>query len=521
MTTIAQPSPQAARLMIGGRVFGQPELDDQAHVAEVQQAMDAARVRFGHALCLCRRQPLKLQVRLRESKYHLAVWPNEGPLHDSECDFFRDDLWSNPNITPRSPEEVHAQSQSTQPPQGNATAARSATASTTPSAVAPRNMQHPRTPTPRVNGIDGVAPSVTTPAVRRSLALAIPGQRPATSESAERRLNLKNLAMGLWEEADLCRWHPSWTRDWGRARYQLMRVAQTLEVNGTAMEELLFAPRPFRESARDQLNADWQGFVASLSTGRRDATRPLRLLVAPVRSFAVPATQPPVMHLRHLRHPVGLSDAALEFLRNDCRTALRQLQANDNEARINKAIEGKAAIPYGKRNPEVMGFFLVEVNSRGGVFARAAWLMNVHPRSFIPANNPNAVLLVDALLDNGHAFQRILTDVQPMKKVAPDWLVRHVVGPDGQPCARAALDVLDRGSSPEYLQARHEMASAMAAKGVPTWTWVPGGNWAERSVPALPPKDDLTTEVTQQRLQNISASADADYQFGPSPRFST
>lgn len=499
MTTTAQPSPLAARLMIGGRVFGQREVDDQALVAEVQQAMVAARERFGHALCLCRRQPLKLQVRLRESKFHLAVWPHEGPLHDSECAFFRDDLWSNPNSTRRTPEQVRAQSDETSAPQATL---------------------RPRKPLARVNGRS--EPTVpTAPATeRRSLALAIPGQR-ATSDGTDRRLNLKNLAMGLWEEADLCRWHPSWTRDWGRARFQLMRVAQTLEVNGAAMEEMLFVPRPFRESAREQLNADWQGFVVTLGMGRRDATRALRLLVAPVRSFNVPATQPPVMHLRHLRHPVGLSDAALQFLRNDCRTALRQLQANDNEVRIKKAIEGKAAIPYGKRTPEVMGFFLVEANARGGVFARAAWLMNVHPRSFIPANNPNAVLLVDALLDNGHAFQRILTDVQPMKKDAPDWLVRHVVGPNGQTVARAALDVLDRGSSPEYLQTRHAMAECLAAKGVPTWTWVPGGNWAERRVPALPPKDEQAADEAQHRLQEISTCADADYQFGPSPRFFT
>ena len=215
----------------------------------------------------------------------------------------------------------------------------------------------------------------------------------------------------------------------------------------------------------------------------------------------------------------GLLDAAVLDVPHR-RTALRQLQANDNEARINKAIEGKAAIPYGKRNPEVMGFFLVEVNSRGGVFARAAWLMNVHPRSFIPANNPNAVLLVDALLDNGHAFQRILTDVQPMKKVAPDWLVRHVIGPNGQTVARAALDVLDRGSSPEYLQTRHAMAASLAAQGVPTWTWVPSGSWAERRVPALPPRDEQAADEVQHRLQEISTCADADYQFGSSPRFS-
>lgn len=513
MTINPQPSALAARLMIGGRVFGQREIDDQAQAAELQQAMDVARERFGHALCLCRRQPLKLQVRLRDAKYHLAVWPNEGPLHDSECAYFRDDLWTNPNIEPRTAEHSNVRT----PAAGSPSRIQPEPAAQAP-AASPRATRKPAYGRQGAAGDEPVTSEQA--AARRILRLSIPGQRTA-SEGAERPLNLKNLAMGLWEEADLCRWHPSWSRDWGRARYQLMRVAQTLEVNGMALEEFLFVPRPFRENAREQLNGDWQGFIASLSGGRRDAIRPLRLLVAPVRSFSVPASQVPVMHLRHLRHPVGLSDAALEFLRNDCRTALRQLQANDTEARVNKALEGKPATPFGKRNPEIMGFFLVEVNSRGGVFARAAWLMNVHPRSFIPANNPNAVMLVDALLERGHAFQRVLTDVQPMKKVVPDWIVRHVIGPDGKAVARAALDVLDRGSSPEYLHTRHAMASAMAAKGVPTWTWVPGGSWAERRVPTLPPRDEQADQVVQQCLAEITGSADADYQFGPSPRFST
>jgi len=517
MTNTAQRPSPAARLMIGGRVFGQREVDDQAHFAEIQQAMVAARERFGHAWCMCRRQPLKLQVLLRESKCYLAVWPNEGPLHDSECAFFRDDLWSNPNIALRSPEQSPSQSQATHD-RPVARAYFPDTARTTPGTQA---TLLPRSTSALVNG--GVKPTGTAaPASeRRSLALAIPGQR-AISDGADRRLNLKNLAMVLWEEADLCRWHPSWTRDWGRVRYQLTRVAHTLEVNGVAMEELLFVPRRFRESAREQLNADWRVFLASLSMGGRDATRPMRLLVAPVRSFSVAANQLPVIHLRHLRHPVSLSNAAFDFLRNNCSTALRHLQANDDEARINKAIEGNAAIPFGKSNPGVMGFFLAEENLRGGVFARATWLMNVHPRSFIPANNPNSVLLVDALLDNGHAFQRILTDVEPVKRVAPDWLVRYVVGPNGQTVARAALDVLERGSSREYLQTRHAMAASLAAKGVPTWTWVPGGScWAERRVPALPPRDEQATDEVQRRLQEISTCADADYQFGPSLRFST
>ncbi len=159
--------------------------------------------------------------------------------------------------------------------------------------------------------------------------------------------------------------------------------------------------------------------------------------------------------------------------------------------------------------------------TRGAVYARAAWLMNVHPRSFIPANSPNTVMLVDALLDRGHAFDRLLADVPPMKKTAPDWLVRHVIGPDGKPVARAALDVLDRGATPEYLQARQAMAKALADKGVPTWYWVPQGSWRERRVPPLPPTDEQPSAEAAQILKDIGEAADCDFQFGHSPRFAT
>lgn len=512
MTTAPPRLALVPRLMIGGKVFDQQSVDGQAHAAELQQAMDVARKRFGHALCFCRRQPLKLQVRRRDTKYHLAVWPNEGPLHDSECAYFRDDLWSNPNIHAPAGDHGHERI-----PGADTTGFPQVSSASGPKAPADALHRAAGVP-PGQAGEGAVAAAPTLP--RRSLRLAIPGQRGAL-DGAERPLNLKNLAMGLWEEADLCRWHPSWNRDWGRARYQLLRVAQTLEVNGVAMDQILFAPRPFRENAREQLNADWQAFIAAMSGKRRDAIPPPRLLVAPVRSLSVSASHVPVMHLRHLHHGVGLSDAALAFLRNDCRTALRQLQANDSESRGHQAPEGEAAPAYGKRNPAVIGFFLVDVTPNGGVFARAAWLMNVHPRCFIPANNPNAVMLVDALLEQGHVFQRTLTDVQPMRKVVPDWILRYVVGPDGKTVARAALDVLDRGSSPEYLLTRHAMASAMAAKGVPTWTWVPAGSWAQRRVPALPPRDEQAGDLVLQRLSEIGRSADVDYQFGPSPRFST
>jgi len=506
--------PQAIRLMIGGRVFAQGELNSPASAAEVQQALDAARQKFGHALCLCRRQPLKLQVRLREATYHLAVWPNEGPMHDSECAFFRDELLgtSNDVTQARRPADQNANTPHALVTQPEHRPSRALMGQ-------PKAQAAPISPARQPTTQD--APSTETPqAARRSISLSVPGQR-ALEDTKHRPLNLQKLAMGLWEEAELCRWHPAWRRDWGRARYQLQQVAKTLLVNDAPLDEFMFVPRPYRESAQEQINAEWAGFTGSLQ--RRGAGAPgLRMLIAPVRSLSVPPNRPPVMHLRHLRNPIGVSDAAMEFLHIACRAPLRQLQANDNLDRAQRASATKLNVEgYNRNNPEVMGFFLVEGGTRGAVYARAAWLMNVHPRSFIPANSPNTVMLVDALLDRGHAFDRLLADVPPMKKTAPDWLVRHVIGPDGKPVARAALDVLDRGATPEYLQARQAMAKALADKGVPTWYWVPQGSWRERRVPPLPPTDEQPSAEAAQILKDIGEAADCDFQFGHSPRFAT
>ncbi len=474
-------------------MFSQTELDSAGIASELQLALEAARHRFGHALCLCRRQPLKLQVRLRDAKFHLAVWPNEGALHDLGCSFFRDELLDETGLS----HELRLQDQRRNTPAKGRQATQDGA-------------------TGRAGRLPADSAGITVEDGRRSIALSVPGQRH--HDATVRPINLRSLALGMWEEADLCRWHPAWTRDWGRTRYQLDLVAKSLEVNGVALEKFLFVPRPYRENKREQLNTEWNAFVDRVNAQGKYGPH---LLIAPVRSLSVPPNRPPVMHLRHLRYPLGISDAAIEFLRQDCKASLRQLQANDNHDRVTRSLEGRTAKPsYDKNNPEVIGFFLVDGSSRGGVTARAAWLMNVHPRCFIPANNPNLVMLVEALLEQGHSFERIVSDVAPMKKTSPDWLVRHVAGPDGKPVARTALDVLDRGSSPEYLQTRRILAGSLAQKGVPTWYWVPGGSWRERRVPPLPPRDEMGAPETQRILHELKANADCDYQLGFSSRFS-
>lgn len=339
------------------------------------------------------------------------------------------------------------------------------------------------------------------PRIRYTLALSDGG--------SDRPVSIRSLAIQFWERASLCRWHPSWTRDWGRTRYQLMLAASDMEFDDIAGEDALFVPRPYRESQQRALNAEWDHFTRA--PGMLGGST--RILIAPVRRFTPQTTRhPPVVYLRHLRAPIGLSPACHDFIARECRNALRSDRLMKEHAGSQTAASAA---------PEVIGFFLVEGSSRGGVWARAAWLLMVHPVAYIPTPNPSAVMLVDQLLAQGYAFQHLLTEVQPSKRETADWLVRHVRGPDGTPASRAALEILDRGCSAEYLASRAEVAERMQRAGIPTWTWVPEGRRAARAVPPLPPADHVSPPVAAAVLQQIQSNPSADYRYGASSKFST
>jgi hypothetical protein len=453
------PTANAAHCVLAaGERLPQARLRVAWETHEVQQVLQAARQRFGHALCTCRREPLKLQIRLREGKYHLAVWPQEGPVHDSVCAFFRD--------------EVAEQAS----PVANLRLASAA-----------------EQPTP-----------VATPAAGRArLALVLGGTaEPAPKDTV---VSVRALSHRLWESASLCRWHPDWTRDWGRARYQLLQAASEFTLNGRPAEDLLFAPRPYREARQDALNAEWDAFVRQLVTTRDGGPR---LLVAPVRRLSAPREgHAASAFLRHLHAPIGLTPACYDFLARECRHVLR-----NNRLAQPSAPEDLAAAP------EVVGLFSVEGSSRGGVWARAGWLLSVHPSTYIPAATRDLALLVDALVRGRYAFQYLINELAPSRRTTADWLVRHVLGPDGRPVARAALEVVSRTASAEFLALRATIAQHMSEQGIPTWSWSPPARGVDRAMPPLPPTDLLPTDAAQEQLKQIAASPDVDYRFEARPQ---
>lgn len=428
-----------------------------------QALLGLARSRFGSALCACRPQPLKLQIRLREGRFHLAVWPQDGPAHDTECMFFRDELAESASVESSPP----------------------ALSTVTAPAAAP------------------TAP--TSLPQRRQLSLG----RPLHQGTGEVQVSVRSLSHKLWESASLCRWHPTWTRDWGRTRYQLLQAASEVAINGAPAEDLIFVPRPYRETQQDLLNAEWESFVRDLVTASDGLPR---ILIAPVRKLIGDDDGAAAIGLRHLRSPIGLHQACHDFITRECRNVI----SNSRLLGIPARAQRPGAPPSG---PEVIGFFSVEPSSRGGVWARAGWLMAVHPTTYIPAASHNVVHLIDQLVHHGHAFQHLLSERQPTQRTTSDWLLRHVLGPDGQPVARAALEILNKGSGSAFHEARAALADRMRAQGIPTWTWTPTGSRPDRRVPPLPPTDQMAPEAAEETLRQIAMSPVADYQFGPSPKF--
>lgn len=454
-------------ILIAGEFFDLARLGNPSQILAFQHALDDARKRYGHALCKCRGSPLKLQVRLREGKYHLAVWPEEGHLHDSNCMFFRDIGQAPVPVETRGGLQI-------------------------------------------ADGTKGIELSFSF--FRTTHPGASGSQQPRIEPTSARneqpdQLNLRTLLNVLWAEASLNRWHPKWNRDWGRARYELAQAADRISVHGEPLSRHMFIPRPYRETARDELNRELERFVAALAVPTGGQVKS-GLLIAPLRRITDLEGGSKALHMRHLHKPIGINAAVFDFLNRNCRTPLR---------RVLQASEPAAPRPAGwveVRQPETIAFLHVETTSRGGLWARSAWIMPTHPTVFIPANNTDEILLIDALIQGHYQFSRNLFAEQASLRTAPDWILRHVLDPDGRPVPRAALDILPKGAAPEYVRARSALADALAGQGVPRWAWTPAGKQVDRRVPPLPPLDDGDQVNAKVTLGRLRAHLDVSYAYG-------
>jgi len=433
----------------------------------IQAAMSRARSTLGHALCLCNGSPSKLQIRLRDNKLHLAVWPNEGLLHHRECLFFRDEI----NEEARS----HALTQKT-----------------------------PSDPNER--------PAYDSHDARHDLKIHHffhLGNARADAPSSYEPISLRRLIDMLWIDGSLTRWHPDWTRDWMRTRYELTKAASRYSISGIPLEKMLFIPGANNLHTSPNSPNPWDEFVHTVLQG--DGHTPgTGLLVAPIRQVSIKDRQRMSFLPRLMTEEIHLTDRCSDYIERTCSGSLHHLWLQNKGCRD---YDGQISIKAMHNLPAVIGIFHVELG-RQGVFSRAAHLLSVHPGNFIPASSVFSVRLIDALCDGGYTFERIKGFGKDAALRTPSWLVRNVFDPTGKIVPRAALDVVHHHSEPQYIQERKNLAAALADKGVPTWSWHPVGNPSFGPFPHLPPHARSSDLDAKTKMALIRLTPEVVYSYG-------
>lgn len=431
-----------------------------AQAAHLQAQLRAAKQKYGHALCECVSPNLKLQIKLRDGSAHLAVWPHEGHLHDSNCYFFRHEA------------EYHPATQIEGSFHRNAL------------------------------GIKDLHLSF-------ELERDVTAKDGVTQEQEQRSpANLRELSHLLWGDAKLNRWHPQWSRDWGKVRTELLDACSKVHVKAVPLASHVFVPRPYRPSIKDMITREQGAFLNGLQ--KKGNIIPSGILVAPVNRLEEIGDGTVLLHLKHMRKPVGVSKYVATFLKQNCRNAMNRLAANADESK-NQTRDANWTVPAA---PQALAFLQIEVSASGGVWARAAWILSVHPRLYVPTQSADEVLLVDALSAGEYEFERTMSTRTPMQRSEPDWIVRHVVDPRGVAVPKASLEIWNNGGTPELLGKRQKIAALAASLGMPTWVWSPRGRQVDHVVPALPPKQSTVKRDTSARLRSMEQAAFLHYGYG-------
>lgn len=339
----------------GAPAVGQVRLADRVvAIAAVKQHPDRytslfgrARSEVGHAVCLCRTDQLvRLVIRCRSGRYHLANWPAGGHQHAPGCPWYR----SPSSMSGRS---AYAEAIST--------------------------------------GDDGTSIRLSTPLTVRG-ASAAPAETPASPAgtttsvtTARGSLGLLALLHFLWESAQLNVWHPrERQRTWRTCRALLDEQAGDCRVNRLELADALWVVPPFQREHADQINAAWERYLGRLANVGRIQRRGLvlgELRVVEPTNYGVR------IRLAHQRAPLYAS-----------------AQLMDRARRSYPSVFSEQAGQSGRRQVVLC---MVERSRRGypTVIDLAAMLTT---GSYLPADSSHEAEMADALAAAGRAFVKPL-----------------------------------------------------------------------------------------------------------------
>jgi len=207
----------------------------QEHPARVARRLERARVTAGHALCHCRTDaPRKLVIRRYGSLYHLAGWPDDGPLHAEGCDFRKT------------------------PGDGNGRG------SDTRSAI--------------IEGPNGLNVRLDASMIQREVTSGAGPRANGTSNGTSRRsAPLLAFLQALWANGGLNAWNGSSTsRGWGAVNAMLLGgLGEDTRINGAPAQDVLHVMRRYEEAEREAINSEFEAFVGRIDNDGKLSRRAL------------------------------------------------------------------------------------------------------------------------------------------------------------------------------------------------------------------------------------------------------
>ena len=254
-----------------------------------QPLLEKARRAHGHAVCLCRSPHLKLQLRERSGRIHLAAWPDQGNLHSVTCPFYSErEQYTASNQGIASTDDGRTEIQYSRPLSYN-----------------------------------GLAPTA---------------ERPKAPPHESSPVRLWGLLHHLWESTGLNRWLPGWRRDWGFVRNALDRTAQHTWINQQELSKILYIPRPFSPAVKQSIEAQWQAFVAPLQAHHRGSSEVRCGFILGVVRTLDPHAKGFLLRLAHHGQPILLPSTLATNLASNSRRGWASLTSGTDSPKTSSVV---------------------------------------------------------------------------------------------------------------------------------------------------------------------------------------
>lgn len=398
------------------------EFDAQAYLEDpvvFQPALIDARQKYGFALCMCSAPPRQLVIREVKGVAYLAVWPNDGPNHDTGCEFHREIGAAEPSDDEKA--DLAAEHQGGERP---ARLVRPA-AKVLPDGHWDIAIDLPRPPSGRSG--DSHRPA-----------------KDARDGSATEPVRRDQFSVGemlgwMWENANFNRWGKGWRRDWRRVGDIIRRDAQTIQIAGESLADCLYVPLPYRSDDEAAMQAQWDHFVQPLvASAEHGPNRKRGFVLAEVKAFDRTEYGFRVQ-LRNMARPLFVDDHLHAALAKSSPLAL-------------------ALLPKVKAmGCSVVALWAIEATGRGNFRAIAGALLLVNSR-YIPVSTTAELQIANALCGSDRTFTKGVGRYN-----GADFVIRE----GGQPKALLVYTL----NSPDYLVKRDAVAQRCVDAGCSVWKW--------------------------------------------------